>query len=204
MAGGEGASAAQRRRRRKEEDPGVRLSKALSYVLRHGAAAEGLPMGPDGFVEVGALLRLRRFAGVSEGDVRRVVATDPKGRFALRPDPLRVRANQGHSLPPRGAAPHPRPRHPAPPVGPDPGGGAAPHGAATPAPGGGAAGGPRRAQRDEVGLGDRHHHRRPPGAGGRDPLFPLGQRGDPDAGGRPGPDPPQIFPAGSAAAAAPV
>uniref|UniRef100_A0A8C3UVW7 2'-phosphotransferase n=1 Tax=Catharus ustulatus TaxID=91951 RepID=A0A8C3UVW7_CATUS len=79
------------------QDPGVRLSKALSYVLRHGAAAEGLPM--DGFVEVGALLRLRRFAGVSEGDVRRVVAADPKGRFALRPDPLRVRANQGHSLP---------------------------------------------------------------------------------------------------------
>ncbi|KAM6995910.1 tRNA 2'-phosphotransferase 1 isoform 4-T4 [Passerculus sandwichensis] len=203
MAGREGAGAAQRRRRRKEEDPEVRLSKALSYVLRHGAEAEGLPMGPDGFVEVGALLRLRRFAGVSEGDVRRVVAADPKGRFALRPDPLRVRANQGHSLPggcpgvagagsgadppvhPRGAAPHPGPRHPAPPVGPDPGGGAAPHGAATPAPGGGAAGGPRRAQR-------------------RDPLFPLGQRGDPDAGGRPGPDPPQIFPAGSAAAAAPV
>uniref|UniRef100_A0A8C3V398 tRNA phosphotransferase 1 n=1 Tax=Catharus ustulatus TaxID=91951 RepID=A0A8C3V398_CATUS len=29
----------------------------------------------------------------------RVVAADPKGRFALRPDPLRVRANQGHSLP---------------------------------------------------------------------------------------------------------
>lgn len=28
------------------QDPGVRLSKALSYVLRHGAAAEGLPMGP--------------------------------------------------------------------------------------------------------------------------------------------------------------
>ncbi|XP_074427673.1 LOW QUALITY PROTEIN: tRNA 2'-phosphotransferase 1, partial [Larus michahellis] len=52
-----------------------------------------------GFVEVGALLRLRRFRGVSEGDLRRVVATDPKGRFALSPDPLRIRANQGHSLP---------------------------------------------------------------------------------------------------------
>ncbi|KAM9211286.1 LOW QUALITY PROTEIN: tRNA 2'-phosphotransferase 1 [Leptosomus discolor] len=88
-------------RRRREEDPSVRLSKALSYVLRHGAAAEGLPMGAgyvDGFVEVGALLRLRRFAGVSEGDLRRLVAADPKGRFALRPDPLRIRANQGHSL----------------------------------------------------------------------------------------------------------
>ncbi|KAF1550464.1 tRNA 2'-phosphotransferase 1, partial [Eudyptes schlegeli] len=54
--------------------------------------------GADGFAEVGALLRLRRFAGVSEGDVRRLVAADPKGRFALRPDPLRIRANQGHSL----------------------------------------------------------------------------------------------------------
>ncbi|XP_075345991.1 LOW QUALITY PROTEIN: tRNA 2'-phosphotransferase 1 [Mycteria americana] len=80
------------------QDPSVRLSKALSYVLRHGAAAVGLPMGPDGFAEVGALLRLRRFAGVSEEDVRRLVAADPKGRFALRPDPLRIRANQGHSL----------------------------------------------------------------------------------------------------------
>uniref|UniRef100_A0A8C3Q7D1 2'-phosphotransferase n=1 Tax=Geospiza parvula TaxID=87175 RepID=A0A8C3Q7D1_GEOPR len=80
------------------QDPRVRLSKALSYVLRHGAEAEGLPMGPDGFVEVGALLRLPRFAGLSESDVRAAVA-DPKGRLALRPDPLRVRANQGHSLP---------------------------------------------------------------------------------------------------------
>ncbi|XP_039574150.1 tRNA 2'-phosphotransferase 1, partial [Passer montanus] len=28
------------------QDPRVRLSKALSYVLRHGAEAAGLPMGP--------------------------------------------------------------------------------------------------------------------------------------------------------------
>ncbi|XP_074786279.1 tRNA 2'-phosphotransferase 1 [Athene noctua] len=95
MATGEGGS---RARRRREEDPSVALSKALSYVLRHGAAAVGLPMGPDGFAEVGALLQLRRFAGVSEEDVQRLVAADPKGRFTLRPDPLRIRANQGHSL----------------------------------------------------------------------------------------------------------
>ncbi|XP_074023515.1 LOW QUALITY PROTEIN: tRNA 2'-phosphotransferase 1-like [Numenius arquata] len=54
---------------------------------------------PDGFVEVGALLRLPRFGGVSEGTLRRVVASDPKGRFALATPPLRIRANQGHSLP---------------------------------------------------------------------------------------------------------
>ncbi|KAM6307738.1 tRNA 2'-phosphotransferase 1 [Podargus strigoides] len=96
MAAGGGAGG---RRRRREEDPAVALSKSLSYVLRHGAAAEGLRMGPDGFVEVGALLGLRRFAGVSEQRLREVVAADPKGRFALRPLPLRIRANQGHSLP---------------------------------------------------------------------------------------------------------
>lgn len=83
---------------RREEDPHVRLSKALSFVLRHGARDAGLPMGDDGFVEVGALLRLPRFAGVSEEEVRSVVDADPKGRFALRPNPLRIRANQGHSL----------------------------------------------------------------------------------------------------------
>ncbi|XP_037230833.1 tRNA 2'-phosphotransferase 1 isoform X2 [Falco rusticolus] len=88
-----------RRRRHREEDPSVGLSKALSYVLRHGAAAAGLPMGPDGFVEVGALLQLPRFQGVSVGVLQRLVAEDPKGRFALRPHPLRIRANQGHSLP---------------------------------------------------------------------------------------------------------
>lgn len=76
----------------------MRLSKALSFVLRHGARDAGLPMGDDGFVEVGALLRLPRFAGVSEEEVRSVVDADPKGRFALRPNPLRIRANQGHSL----------------------------------------------------------------------------------------------------------
>lgn len=47
---------------------------------------------------MGALLRLPRFAGVSEEEVRSVVDADPKGRFALRPNPLRIRANQGHSL----------------------------------------------------------------------------------------------------------
>ncbi|XP_069738718.1 tRNA 2'-phosphotransferase 1 isoform X2 [Phaenicophaeus curvirostris] len=94
MSGGGGG-----RGRRREGDPSVRLSKRLSYVLRHGAAAVGLSLGPDGFAEVGALLGLPAFAGVSEDDVRRVVSGDPKGRFTLRPDPLRIRANQGHSLP---------------------------------------------------------------------------------------------------------
>lgn len=55
----------------------------------------------DGFVALQELLALPSLAGVSEGDVRRVVETNEKQRFALRPAPsggLQIRANQGHSL----------------------------------------------------------------------------------------------------------
>ncbi|XP_030324451.1 tRNA 2'-phosphotransferase 1 isoform X2 [Calypte anna] len=96
------ASGGGRRRRRREKPLRFCLSRTLSWVLRHGAADVGLEMGPDGFVEVGALLRLPQLAGVSEGDLMRAVVEDPKGRFALSPPPpappRRIRANQGHSL----------------------------------------------------------------------------------------------------------
>ncbi|XP_071607653.1 tRNA 2'-phosphotransferase 1 isoform X1 [Heliangelus exortis] len=89
-------------RRRREKPPRFCLSRTLSWVLRHGAADVGLEMGPDGFVELGALLRLPQLAGVSEREVMRAVVEDPKGRFALSPPPpappRRIRANQGHSL----------------------------------------------------------------------------------------------------------
>ncbi|XP_031799507.1 tRNA 2'-phosphotransferase 1 [Sarcophilus harrisii] len=91
-----------RARRPREQDRDVRLSKALSYALRHGAVKLGLPMGSDGFVPVDALLRLAQFRDFSEEDVRRVVSTNAKQRFALRPGPpgccASIRANQGHSL----------------------------------------------------------------------------------------------------------
>uniref|UniRef100_A0A452IMH6 2'-phosphotransferase n=1 Tax=Gopherus agassizii TaxID=38772 RepID=A0A452IMH6_9SAUR len=86
----------------KGANPVVHLSKTLSYVLRHGAAQLGLEMGADGFVDVAALLSLPRFGGVSVADVRHVVETNEKCRFALRSHPsdgrLQIRANQGHSL----------------------------------------------------------------------------------------------------------
>ncbi|XP_062950585.1 tRNA 2'-phosphotransferase 1 isoform X2 [Cynocephalus volans] len=88
--------------RPREQDRDVQLSKALSYVLRHGALKLGLPMGADGFVPLGTLLQLPQFHGFSAEDVQRVVGTSEKQRFALQPGhpsigPL-IRANQGHSL----------------------------------------------------------------------------------------------------------
>ncbi|KAM3825016.1 tRNA 2'-phosphotransferase 1 isoform 1-T1 [Vipera latastei] len=90
------------RRRPRDQDPDVRLSKALSYALRHGADELGLHMSSDGFVDVVEILRLPQFKAWSEEDVKRVVETNEKQRFALGRHPssghLQIRANQGHSL----------------------------------------------------------------------------------------------------------
>ncbi|XP_042295438.1 tRNA 2'-phosphotransferase 1 isoform X2 [Sceloporus undulatus] len=56
----------------------------------------------DGFVDVAEILRLPQFKAWSLEDIQRVVETNEKQRFALRPHPsgghLQIRANQGHSL----------------------------------------------------------------------------------------------------------
>jgi len=41
---------------RKEETQEVKNSKALSYILRHGAEKEGLCMRDDGFIRVDAIV----------------------------------------------------------------------------------------------------------------------------------------------------
>uniref|UniRef100_A0A3Q3LEC2 2'-phosphotransferase n=1 Tax=Labrus bergylta TaxID=56723 RepID=A0A3Q3LEC2_9LABR len=80
----------------------VRLSKSMSYALRHGANQMGLQMGTDGFLFVEELLANPQFRSYSLEDVQRVVATNDKQRFKLRPHPedgrLQIRASQGHSV----------------------------------------------------------------------------------------------------------
>lgn len=53
-------------------------------------------------MDVAEVLRLPQFKPWSVADVQRVVDTNDKQRFCLRPDPsrghLQIRANQGHSL----------------------------------------------------------------------------------------------------------
>ncbi|XP_026991219.1 tRNA 2'-phosphotransferase 1 isoform X2 [Tachysurus fulvidraco] len=88
--------------RENREERDVRLSKALTYVLRHGAAKMGFNMGSDGFVFVDELLTHGQFRSFSMEDIERVVATDEKKRFKMknhiengRPQ---IRANQGHTV----------------------------------------------------------------------------------------------------------
>lgn len=80
----------------------MRLSKSLSYVLRHGASKMGLQMSSDGFVYVDELLAHQQFRSFSLEDVQQVVATNEKQRFKFQTHPedgrLQIRANQGHSV----------------------------------------------------------------------------------------------------------
>ncbi|XP_029367647.1 tRNA 2'-phosphotransferase 1 [Echeneis naucrates] len=90
------------RRRNHREDRDVRLSKSISYALRHGANQMGLQMGSDGFVFVEELLAHSQFCSYSLEDIERAVATNDKQRFKLCPHPedgrLQIRANQGHTV----------------------------------------------------------------------------------------------------------
>lgn len=47
-----------------KDSPDVRISKTLSWILRHGAKSEGLHMRPDGYVKVTDLVRGIRILGL--------------------------------------------------------------------------------------------------------------------------------------------
>ena len=78
----------------------VRVSRFLSLVLRHDPGRIGLELDPHGWVGVDDLLAATAAAGlpITADELREVVATSPKQRFALDPSGRRIRANQGHSV----------------------------------------------------------------------------------------------------------
>lgn len=79
----------------------IRLSKTLSLVLRHDPQHLGLQLDPGGWVEVDDLLARLSSTGkeVSRERLETVVAENNKQRFSFSEDGLRIRANQGHSVP---------------------------------------------------------------------------------------------------------
>ena len=78
----------------------VRISKFLSFVLRHRPDEIGLQLDPNGWASVAELMEKARAAGVvlDEQTIRRIVAQNEQQRFALSDDGTRIRANQGHSV----------------------------------------------------------------------------------------------------------
>lgn len=87
----------------------VKLSKGMSYILRHGAVKHGVPIAEDGYVKLTDLI-------VAEGvksskptlqDILDCVETNDKKRFEIKTDPegeeptlenLYIRAAQGHTI----------------------------------------------------------------------------------------------------------
>jgi putative RNA 2'-phosphotransferase len=77
----------------------VRSSKFLSLVLRHEPEKIGLTLQPGGWVEVQELLDGCARSGhpLTVSELRELVETSDKQRFALDDSGVRIRANQGHS-----------------------------------------------------------------------------------------------------------
>lgn len=78
----------------------IRISKLLSYGLRHAPEDVGIQLDAAGWTGVPALLAALAKMGevVTVQDLVDVVRNSDKQRFALSPDAARVRANQGHSV----------------------------------------------------------------------------------------------------------
>jgi putative RNA 2'-phosphotransferase len=76
-----------------------RISRFLSYLLRHRPKEYALVFDAQGFTDWPAVVELvrERFYDVTEDEIRAVVDEGQKKRFELRGD--RVRATYGHSFP---------------------------------------------------------------------------------------------------------
>lgn len=79
------------------------ISKKLSWLLRHGAEKDNVPICEEGFVKVSDILQHKSFRpNVTLEDLQRVVACNDKQRFTLRKNPItlqfEIKANQGHTI----------------------------------------------------------------------------------------------------------
>lgn len=78
----------------------TKVSKFLSLVLRHDPGKIGITLDPAGWVGVRELLDAlgRHGTALGEAELRHVVETCEKKRFAFSDDGMRIRASQGHSV----------------------------------------------------------------------------------------------------------
>jgi putative RNA 2'-phosphotransferase len=79
----------------------IKISKFLSYVLRHKPEAIGLTLDPEGWAWVDDLIACAARHGrkLDRNLIAEVVAGNDKRRFAMDSNGIYIRANQGHSIP---------------------------------------------------------------------------------------------------------
>lgn len=86
----------------------IKVSKWLSFVLRHHPESCGVELDPSGWAAIADLIDARAQQGaesprnhpqaLSAAEILDVVKFDSKQRFAVSKDAKRIRANQGHSF----------------------------------------------------------------------------------------------------------
>ena len=78
----------------------TKTSKFLSLILRHEPERAGLKLGEAGWVSVDELLQAVNSHGVTLtlDQLKHIVATSDKKRFAFSDGGQRIRASQGHSV----------------------------------------------------------------------------------------------------------
>ena len=77
-----------------------RISKRLSYWLRHRPGEGGLELDPNGWAPVEDVLAALGSAGLTDrlDELQSVVEGNDMQRFEFSPDGERIRARQGHSI----------------------------------------------------------------------------------------------------------
>ena len=78
----------------------IQISKALSYLLRHAAVKEHLPIDSNGYVPIDTILNHNRLKThrCTLDDLKRVVESNDKRRFVIDDSGTKIAATQGHSM----------------------------------------------------------------------------------------------------------
>ena len=76
-----------------------KISKFLSYILRHQPEAIGITIDSDGWVNIDSLIMQANQHGepLTRELIEQIVKTSDKKRFTISDDGLKIRAAQGHS-----------------------------------------------------------------------------------------------------------
>ncbi|QEC66891.1 RNA 2'-phosphotransferase [Panacibacter ginsenosidivorans] len=82
------------------EKENTKLSKLLSYILRHKPEEYGIELGENGYTNVDELItKLNAHnENISFEILQHIVDTNNKKRFAFNEDLTKIRASQGHSV----------------------------------------------------------------------------------------------------------
>jgi putative RNA 2'-phosphotransferase len=78
----------------------MRISRVITYALRHRPEGIGITLDKAGWVSVNDLLDglTRHGHTITIDELQQIVALNDKQRFAFSPDGAMIRANQGHSV----------------------------------------------------------------------------------------------------------